>query len=206
MKFFSWILESIFPPRATQLLVHDAFLQRLNHKSVLRTLLRVQTIFIQEVPITALLPYRSPLVQACILEAKFHKNREAQELLGTFLATYIKVSNLSGNVTILPIPLGKKRRKARGYNQSEEIARFSGEIVDSSALQRVRETHPQTTLGRKERLTNIRGAFLARTPLDSQMSYILLDDVVTTGATLLSAYEALKMGGATSIYVIALAH
>jgi ComF family protein len=198
MLFLRWILDTVFPPRATQMLVRAA--------STISCDFKPRVITISSLSIFTLLSYHSPLVQACILEAKFHKSRKAQELLGTLLADYIKVSRISGKVVIIPIPLGKKRRRERGYNQTEEIARFSGESVAADALLRTRETLPQTTLGRESRIQNMENVFVAARPLDPETTYILLDDVVTTGATLLAAHEAMKIGGAKRILVVALAH
>jgi ComF family protein len=209
MSFFTWILDSIFPPRPSQLLVRNMFL----HEAAKNFKPRI--VVIDRVPITTLLPYRSPLVQACILEAKFHKNRKAQKLLGMLLADYIKVSfKQSAPLVIVPIPLSKKRRKERGYNQSEEIGRFCLRNLEKSGLSglrtdlltRTRDTTPQTTLGREARKANMQAAFAVSAPLDPRISYILLDDVVTTGATLLAAHTALRNAGTSSIYVIALAH
>ena len=124
---------------------------------------------------------------------------------------------------IIPLPLGKKRRKERGYNQIEEIAlcaqkRAKSAIppdflsINSKILVRTRETAPQTSLGRHLRLQNMEGAFEISSSdntniaLDTSCMYILLDDVVTTGASLLAARQALTNAGAKNILLLALAH
>ena len=218
-SFFTWLLSSIFPPRASARLVHEAYVAHTELKVFSNPeVIKIQRYSSSSEPlqITPLIPYRLPLIPACVLEAKFHNNKEAQEMLGNLLAgflnNYIKVS-----AVLVPIPLGKKRRKERGYNQIEEISRFAvknmtGEAIsfqislESKLLVRSRETNPQMTLGRTARLANMKDAFVASQPLNPETTYILIDDVVTTGATLLAAYEALQKGGATRILVVALAH
>ncbi len=221
-----YLSDVVFPPRATQLLARQTTIE------FLLTLLAPRSVTLADannsLEIWALAPYKHPVVQALILEAKFHHNRRAQKLLGQLLATYLKHHiKVCANLALVPIPLGKARRKERGYNQVEEIARFAQEFLKpkplllSDALIRTRATAPQTSLGRDARLTNMRGAFgavpfkslapLAPDPSTSSSSaasitHILLDDVITTGATLLSAHSALKAGGAEHIVTLALAY
>ncbi len=211
-----YVSDMVFPPRATQLLARNTSIE------VLLTLLAPRRVTLADanmnLEIWALVPYKHPVVQALILEAKFHNNRRAQWLLGQLLATYLQNHiKERANLAIVPIPLGKERRKERGYNQVEEIARFSQEFLKpkplllSNALIRTRATAPQTSLGRGERLMNMHGAFGTKPRNEcharsSPITHVLLDDVVTTGATLLSAHSALKAGGAEHIVTLALAY
>lgn len=162
--------------------------------------------------IESLLPYANPLVRTFIHEAKYHDNERAARILGTILSEYLteRTSDLTAwhgkSVIIVPIPLSKKRYRERGYNQVERIARYAGEIPVRSVLKRVRDTLPQTTLGKQARLKNMEGAFIAKEPLDAAYTYIVLDDVTTTGATLHAAVTALKAAGAETIIGLALAH
>ncbi|MFZ1075744.1 MAG: phosphoribosyltransferase family protein [Minisyncoccia bacterium] len=100
--------------------------------------------------------------------------------------------------------------KKRGFNQTEEIAnraaKLAGCTVDRALLIRARETASQVSLPRREREKNMRGAFGAAHPADPSRTYILIDDVVTTGATLQAAIDALKAAGARHIIPLALAH
>jgi ComF family protein len=195
------LVDIIFPPRDTELLVKKC------HFSLLEKIYRPQTIRIEEIPIVALLPYRSSLVQAFILEAKFHNNKKAQEFLGRILEIYLRKALASSeSLAIVPLPLGKKRVKERGYSQVERIARYSGFPLEIELLVRARETTPQTTLGREARIHNMEGAFSVNTAIRSAATYILLDDVVTTGATLLAAHEALTKAGVKEVFPLALAH
>lgn len=166
-------------------------------------------------PVTALLSYRDPAVAACIKEAKYHGNERAQELLGTVLADYLREiladerSWSSHTVSLVPIPLSRTRYRERGYNQTEQISRKALTRLPElqlarSVLVRTRDTTPQTTLGRRRRLINMKDAFRAR-EIDAHTTYIVVDDVTTTGATLAAAHAALQHAGATRIHLIALA-
>jgi ComF family protein len=104
---------------------------------------------------------------------------------------------------VVPVPLGARRLRARGYNQSELIARAAaphwGVPVWSDVLARVRATQAQARLTAGDRLTNVAGAFRAADGARARLRgahVVLLDDVVTTAATLNACAAALVAGGA----------
>lgn len=160
---------------------------------------------------SALLPYRHPLVRALILEAKFKRNRRAQKLLGAVLTEYLASYTGDHNTferqryVAVAIPLSAKRLQERGYNQVEEIARAGG-VRTEAVLKRTRDTVAQTTLRKRERLTNMEGAFAVTGEIDPSRTYIVIDDVSTTGATLHAAIETLRRAGAQRVHGIALTH
>lgn len=107
---------------------------------------------------------------------------------------------------LVPVPLGAKRLRARGYNQSAFIAAALGVIwrlpVRESLLRRTRETESQTALRPEARAANVAGAFAgeaasarAGRPEARERPVILIDDVLTTGATLVAAATALAAAG-----------
>lgn len=105
---------------------------------------------------------------------------------------------------VMPVPLFPKRRRKRGYNQSELLARvFANEALlalDTTSLVRTRDTISQTKLGRKGRLENMIGAFACKAPSCVKGKTVLLvDDVATTGATLEGCAIALRKAGAKRV-------
>ena len=109
---------------------------------------------------------------------------------------------------IVPMPLHPKRLAERGFNQALEIARgfarHLGRPIEPRGVLRVKDTPPQTELPYEERAKNVRGAFLCKLDL-SGASVGVVDDVMTTGATLNELARALKRAGATRVenFVIA---
>ena len=198
-----YLLDFLFPPRADEKAVRDLspdeFVALVSPRLVPET--RPGTVI--------LLSFGDARVRAAIHEAKYHGSAHAFELLAAALAEYLRDADDVGHRKsyIIPVPLGKMRRKERGFNQVEEIAkRLGGATVDATLLERTRETVSQVSLQREKREENMRGAFGAAHPADPACTYILIDDVITTGATLQAAIDALQKAGATHIIPLALAH
>lgn len=115
---------------------------------------------------------------------------------------------------ILPLPLSDQRLQTRGFNQAWELAsalaRQTGSQAQADArlLLRVRHTRAQSELGREERLANVSGAFQVdplRAPALQGRAVVLVDDVMTTGASLFEAAQALREAGAASVTAMVLA-
>ena len=115
---------------------------------------------------------------------------------------------------IIPMPLSAQRLQSRGFNQAWELTRaLARQSVtpaqpDARLLLRVKHTQPQTTLQREARLANVTGAFQAdplRTHLLAGRRVVLVDDVMTSGASLFTAAQALRVAGAAHITALALA-
>jgi len=165
--------------------------------------------------VCSLLPYSNTRVRSAVHLLKFHNHAQAKTLLSAVLATYLAKSILNEYI-IIPIPLSKKRQRQRGYNQVTEI--ISGALLtlpmatlEEHVLIRTHNTTPQTSLPRAERLRNLCGAFsikhqpTATTKLTGK-HLVLIDDVMTTGATLREARAVLKQCCPKKITCIALAH
>ena len=110
---------------------------------------------------------------------------------------------------VLPMPLARERLAERGYNQSWLLARcLAPDKADAGLLLRIRHTPPQRTLPRSERLANLQGAF-AVDPLRAQdvrgRKLLLVDDVMTSGASLHTAARALLEAGAAGVSALVLA-
>jgi competence protein ComFC len=111
---------------------------------------------------------------------------------------------------LVPIPLFPTRYKERGYNQSELLAYLIGKEVGiplcTKYLQKIRHTQNQSAMSRKERWTNIQGAFRMKPSLRLEDKKILIiDDLLTTGATASEAARILKHNGAKLVGVFTLA-
>jgi ComF family protein len=204
-------LDFLFPPRSDERILrgvsNDDFLAQVAPRLAAET--RPETV--------TLLSFGAAPVRAALHEAKYRGNEYAFGLLGAALAEYLRDADSAfGKPVVVPVPLGKERRRERGFNQVEEIARrallgLDGHfILDATLLERVKETQTQVSLERRKREENMRGAFRvaegAARPINPAYTYIVLDDVLTTGATLQAAVDALRAAGAEHITPLALAH
>jgi predicted amidophosphoribosyltransferase len=118
--------------------------------------------------------------------------------LGTIVARLMqqRLARPTG-ATLIPIPIGPRKLRLRGYNQALVIARALGQLWNlpvRDALSRTRETGTQTALTPDARLANVATAFAPAGPA-GRTEAVLVDDVLTTGATLRAAARALVEGG-----------
>jgi ComF family protein len=155
--------------------------------------------------------YRNPTIKAAITANKFHDYPPAAALLSTLLDGWL-TPVLPQPTLLVPIPLGPKRYKERGYNQVTRILKClkHPDVGVADLLIRKIETEPQTKLSRKHRLKNMRGVFAVSTDdnVAPNSRIIIVDDVITTGATLHEAKATLqeKLPIGTEILTLALAH
>ena len=119
---------------------------------------------------------------------------------------------LSGDTVLVPVPLHRRRLVGRRYNQSAllacALAERAGTAICLDALERTRATPPQKNLSADARRRNVAGAFQLRAARRSRLQgrrIILIDDVLTTGATLSSAARTLLKGGAAGVDALVLA-
>jgi competence protein ComFC len=124
--------------------------------------------------------------------------------LGELIVCQLKSLNISfDKIVVVPVPLYITRKNRRGFNQSELLARYISKELSlhgGDALARIRDTISQVSLKKSQRTSNISGAFIC---IDRELilnsNIILVDDVVTTGATLTECAKVLKENGAKKI-------
>jgi ComF family protein len=116
---------------------------------------------------------------------------------------------LAATDALVPVPLGRRRLRERGYNQAEvlaaAVAARTGVPVYPGVLVRTRDTRTQTALGPSQRRANVAGAFGARDRLPAGTRVALVDDVLTTGATLAACAAALAPSGARAVGAVTFA-
>lgn len=111
--------------------------------------------------------------------------------------------------TVLPMPLSAQRLRERGFNQALELARrLAPAKTDATLLLRIRDTAPQNTLNRAQRLRNVRHAFAVEPARVGELpgrQLVLVDDVMTSGASLYAAATTLRQAGAAHVTALVLA-
>jgi ComF family protein len=149
--------------------------------------------------------------RALVLRLKYHDQTQLAPSYGGWLAAAGKELIAASDV-IVPVPLHYWRFVKRRYNQSALLAQMLGQKtglqVIPDALKRIRATTPQTGLTRKQREDNVKGAFTANPRHVSAVkgkTILLIDDVLTTGATLEHCSKALLKAGAMQVNVLTLA-
>jgi ComF family protein len=157
-------------------------------------------------------PFGGP-VRAALHQLKYSGERRLADPLGEAIARRWRAVG-SGATVVVPVPVHAERERQRGYDQATLIA----EVVAAAlglpclrALERDRHTIAQFELGRDDRAANVAGAFRLREPRRASAAAVagqwvlLIDDVVTTGATLAACATALETAGAMAVSAITVA-
>lgn len=168
--------------------------------------------------VVTLLTYHEETAEDAIRALKYDGNQQAAALLAHALAEYLD-TELAGiraysprRVVLVPVPLHESRERERGYNQIERVLEKLPQefrdgtraCIESRALVRTRATPQQTRLHRRARLRNVADAFAGDSRTLSRAHAIIVDDVVTTGATLSECARVARAHGAR-VSTIALA-
>ena len=175
-----------------------------------------------EEKILALYDYRDPLVKKAIWKLKYYHLPYLGQKLGELLYSsfleeinLLQMFSLGSPICVIPVPISHDRRKNRGYNQSEIIAKNfcnSGNEnifeLKNNIIFKKANTIPQAKLtNRNKRLQNVKGAFEIKNPLLVKgKTIIIIDDVTTTGGTMLEIMKVLKKSGAKKVVGFAVAH
>jgi ComF family protein len=164
--------------------------------------------------IIAISQYKNTVIERVIHDLKFNYIEELAKPLANLLSLKLKELNYQSVVTnaiIIPVPLHKKRYLERGFNQArllaELIAKEFDATLNSKLIKRIKYTDQQAQLKRQERFANLKDAFTCLAPdRVEDKTIFLVDDVLTTGATLNEAARALKNSGAKKVIGLVLAH
>lgn len=157
----------------------------------------------------ALLSYRGP-VKLSLYRMKYGNRREYARVYGQTMAHRLGPWICQCGIgLIIPVPLHPSRKRKRGYNQAEWIAKGISDVlhipVDTHTLYRVRRTKPQKKLNDIERKQNLQGAFSVKCALPPNASILLVDDIYTSGSTVDEAARCLQAAGECKVYVAAVA-
>lgn len=197
-KLLTEILNCIFPPRDTEKTIQNA---RLEETEIFLEVGQCEST-------SYLSDYQKPLVRAAIIENKFHGNDSATQMLADLLAKWIVIQHKK--TLYVPIPLGPKRLKSRGYNQVSRILRKIKIDIDigEDVILRPTDTKQQAQINKKERLKNMDNAFIYigdKINWSDFSQVVIIDDVITTGATMKAARASLAPHLPPNIKLICLA-
>lgn len=225
MKLFSFLLDLLFPiscsgcRREGEYLCKKCFSDlKFNEKKYFLNTPNLDHLFMAG-------DYDDKLLAELIKQYKFNYQLKIGPYLARFLCSFwtkvLSEKHIStANLLIIPIPLSKKRERFRGFNQSAILAKIfsvSFSYESNAALKRIKNRPPQSSLDEKARAKNIKDVFAwseSKTTLAGNQkvseilknkTIILIDDVVTTGATLNEAARVLKAAGASKVYGLVLA-
>ncbi len=157
-----------------------------------------------------LLLHKGP-ARSLVHALKYQSAKFVIQDISRIIASIEQMDEWLSDTTLVPIPLHKRRQRQRGFNQSELLACRVSDLTDCPVqhlLERTRNTAKQTRLNREQRERNVAKAFTLKkgVKVDSSSTYVLVDDVFTTGATLNAAARALSQADARKIKVLTLAH
>jgi ComF family protein len=150
--------------------------------------------------------FGGPIADALRL-LKFSGRADLGRRLGALLAPRIKVELYAHEPIVVPVPLSRRRLATRGYNQAALLALAAAppRLVRTDLLERSRDTPSQVGRSAVARREALRGAFVARSKAWVGRSVILIDDVMTTGATLAACAETVRAAGATRVLALTVA-
>ena len=155
-------------------------------------------------------PFAGP-VRSALHQLKYSGERRLAQPLGLALAARWRAAGVGGDL-LVPVPVHAHRARQRGYDQAVLLARAAAcelEMPWLAALSRTRVTAPQFELGRRARMSNVTGAFAVAGPAARQevegLWIVLVDDVATTGSTLMACAAALYQAGAIAVSALTVA-
>lgn len=168
--------------------------------------------------IFVLFDYQNSIVKKIIHQIKYKNNKKIRAIISSYIhdeiiEIYSEISMMHGDSPIIiPMPMSKKEKSLKGFNQCEEILhdleRLSENKLQTSynALIKTKETKRQTTLNKMERKMNVKNSMVAISEIVKNKNILLIDDVYTTKSTIEEAKRALHEGGARFVVALCIAH
>ncbi|MDD3480884.1 MAG: ComF family protein [Patescibacteria group bacterium] len=150
--------------------------------------------------------YKNPILKEVIHNFKYEGVTSLSDILAPYLCGLVREEKIKFDI-VVAVPITIKRLNDRGYNQAEILARKVAQELKETyfeGLKKQKETKPQVGLKRRERISNLRGAFLVEGSVKAKR-ILLIDDVLTTGSTLDECARVLKKAGAKEVYGLVLA-
>ena len=216
MEILNMLLEFIFPrSRKEHIALETSYGQLMSDARG-----SVNDSILMELGAMSVFEYRDPLIRQLMWLLKYRRKVSVAERFGEVLAEHLieelSVRNLFGDmndVLIVPIPISKKRMRERGFNQVELIAKTLIEQIPEltiapDVLKRVNDTEHQARVrSKRARAKNVKECFFVENSHEiMNRDLLLLDDVITTGATMREAIDTLRAAGAQSILPVSVAH
>ena len=212
-RFLEIVLELIFPKEEKVI-----FLEKLISARDLRSLPKADNSFQNHF---SLFSYKDPLVKELVWQIKYHKHPLFTKEVGVLLYEEIldmlsdkELFDGNSETLLIPVPMSLKRRRLRGFNQTEEIAKAiiandnTNALSYSQTLISKKETKTQTEMrSKEERMKNAVGAYIIQDrELVKNKKVIVIDDVRTTGVTFREIEYVLRQAGASEVFCFSIAH
>ena len=154
------------------------------------------------------LDYQGPLIEKLIKHFKYKYLENLADILVDILKQQASRLNLPANTIITNIPLHPKKRRQRGFDQTEVLAKKLAtklKLPYSPLLKRIKQTKTQAQLSKQDRQKNVTGVFTAQQSIQNNKTILLIDDITTTGSTLNQASKVLKKADYPKIISLVLA-
>lgn len=151
------------------------------------------------------------IIRERIIQYKFKDKAYINEMFVNFIIKNEKICGILKKYDIIsPVPISNNRKKIRGYNQTELIARKLANILNNlvfeDSLKKIKDIAPQSTLKGEQRIQNVKNAYgILNEEVIQGKNIILLDDVYTTGSTVNECSRVLKLAGAKNVDVLTIA-
>jgi len=151
------------------------------------------------------------IIKKMVRDLKYRNKKKLAKLQAKIMYEYFKSLDIAKDYLIIPVPIHKNRMKERGYNQMDivgtEFAKLANLNMNKNLLVRIKDTEKQYNLHRNQRIENLKNAFECdeNCSIDKKTSILIIDDITSTGATLLEVINTLKKNGYNDITALTLA-